>query len=288
MHWRILAPLVAALSCCAQDNPSSVSLSNGITVAIAHSSTVLKVSMEPASGNSFYRIFRDENNLAVFAYELQVDRTPDGQVRVLAKPAGSEFAAKFPNADGGKPTPTLSQTLESPALGDGGEFTVPIPTQPGLDENLTDTIQVQISAPAAAVSGTALQNGQLRFRSLRVYINNKLASPPGPGATVQGRYVMFYLPGRGAYFFSAAPVNDARFAQIGAVDGPSLQFMLSNENFLCKSDAPILANAATGQIWAYHDPNYKPTGNWTNTEPNDGSQIEFFAAGSNSLSWWLR
>src|ERR1700694_1471113 len=93
---------------------STISLSNGVQLRIATTPTSLKVQLEPASGNSFYHIFRDDTHLAVFAYELTVDRTPDGeQFRIAAKPAGLEFADRFPNADGGKPTPTLQEALES-------------------------------------------------------------------------------------------------------------------------------------------------------------------------------
>lgn len=279
--------LLVALSCFAQDSSTTVSLSNGVAVTITHPDTALKISMEPASGNSFYRIFRDENNLAVFAYELEVERTPDGLVRIIAKPATTDFAARFPYADGGKPTPTFSETLESQPLSDGGEFTIPVPTAPELNEDLMDTVQIEIKARGAP-SETAAENWQLRFSSLKVYVNGKLASPRGAGATVQGRYVMFYLPGRGAYFFSSEPVENGRFAHIAAVDGANLQFMLDNDMFSCKSDEPILMRSSSGQLWAYHDPNYKPSGNWTSNDPRNSSQEEFFTAASNSLNWWLR
>ena len=267
---------------------SSVSLSNGVQLRIATTSTSLKAQLEPASGNSFYHIFRDENDLAVFAYELAVDRTPDGeQFRITAVPAGSEFAARFPNADGGKPTPTVSEALESPLLASGGQFTVDIPTNPGLSENVTDTIQIQINQRGAPVSDADTQAARLRFAGLKVYINGKLVSPSGAGAVVLGRYTMFYLPGRGAFFFSTEPMGRRAFVQIGSVDRTNLQFTLENENYACKSDAQILVHSAQGELWVYHDPNYKPAGNWTKSFPTNGSQDEFFAAASDSLDWWL-
>jgi len=267
---------------------SGVSLSNGVQLRIATTSTSLKAQLEPASGNSFYHIFRDENDLAVFAYELAVDRTPDGeQFRITAKPAGSEFAARFPNADGGKPTPTLSTTLESPLLASGGQFTVDIPTNPGLGENVTDSIQVQVNQRGAPVSDAEAEAAQLRFAGLKIYINGKLASPSGPGATVQGRYTMFYLPGLGAYFFSTEPMDRRGFVQIGSVDRTTLQFTLENENYACKSDKQILVHSAQGELWVYHDPNYKTAGNWTNSAGASRSRDQFFAAASDSLDWWL-
>src|SRR5579863_878424 len=115
---------------------STVSLSNGVQLEISaqpapDAASGLRTEIQPATGNSFYRIYWDENNLAVFAYELQVERTPDGeQFRVTARPVGDAFAARFPNADTGKPTPTLPDASESPLLKSGERFTVDIPTNP--------------------------------------------------------------------------------------------------------------------------------------------------------------
>ena len=76
-----------------------VSLNNGVQIGVSASVsqgklTGLTPELHPASGNSFYRVYRDENGLAAFAYELMVERTSDGtQFRITAKSAGAEFAA---------------------------------------------------------------------------------------------------------------------------------------------------------------------------------------------------
>jgi len=139
---------------------SVVSLSNGVQlrVGIRGTGTSLKTRMEPASGNSFYRIFKDENNLDVFAYEIVVERTADGErFHIIAKPAGEEFSSRFPNSDGGKPVPTLSAPIDSEFLTSGRRFDVVIPTDPATREDLTDSIQVTINrrGPPAADSGVS-------------------------------------------------------------------------------------------------------------------------------------
>ena len=269
-----------------------VALSNGIQVSIATRSdngtpVALKTSLEAASGDSFYRIFRDENNLAVFAYELEVARTSDGQkFKVTAKPATEAFAARFPNADGGKPTPTLSSTLQSPILSSGDGFPIPIAADPGLGQKLTDTVQVLMSEPGATNGGTAAASAKIRFADLKVFIGAKQASPSGAGADVAGRYAMFFLPGHGGYFFSTEAVDQRAFVQVGVVDGKHLTFTIDNNNYDCLASAPILTHADRGQLWVYHDPNYKPAGNWTKADPS-GSREEYFTAASDSLQWWL-
>ncbi len=88
---RFMLVLLACAACTYAQVSAKVSLSNGVQLTIATSSdnstpVTLRTSLEPASGDSFYRIFRDENGLAVFAYELEVVRTADGQnFRITAR-----------------------------------------------------------------------------------------------------------------------------------------------------------------------------------------------------------
>lgn len=267
---------------------SNVSLSNGVQLTITCNSnpSALKIDLEPASGNSFYRIFHDDNNLAIFAYQLQVERTPDGDhFRITAKPAGDDFAAKFPNADGGKPTPTLPEPRVSPLLASGDKFTIDIAVIPGVG-NLSDTVQVRLNARGGSSEQSSQAAAPLRFVGLKVQINGQMVSASGPGATVAGRYVMFYVPGHGAYFLSSEPAESPAFVKIGVVDHAHLRFTLDNETYDSDSDAPILRNSDRGEIWVFRDPNYKPSGNWTSSDPSS-QRDEFFAAASDSLKWWL-
>src|ERR1700726_4743347 len=162
MRTAIALTIVLGAQCNAQVS-STVSLSNGVQLTIACNSnpSALNIDLVPASGNSFYRIFRDENNLAIFAYELQVERTPDGDhFRITAKSAGDDFAARFPNADGGKPTPTLAEPRQSPLLASGDKFTIDIALIPGSG-NLSDTVQIRLNARGAS-SEQASQGAPLR------------------------------------------------------------------------------------------------------------------------------
>ena len=282
--------LLTFAACFAQDS-SRVSLSNGVQLTITTRSdnaspVALKTSLEPATGNSFYRIYRDENNLAVFAYEMEVARTSDGEnFRVTAKAATEAFAVKFPNADGGKPTPTLSAPLVSPLLHSGEQFSIPIPSNPGLGQNLTDTVQLSLGQ-RGALNASAQTSAQIRLAGLKVYIQGKSASPTGAGADVAGRYAMFYIPGHGGYFFSNEPVDEKPFVQGAVVDGRHLTFTIDNETYDCTATAPILIHADRGQLWVYHDPNYKPAGNWTKSDLAN-SKDEFFTAAADSVQWWV-
>jgi hypothetical protein len=289
---RITLLLLAAAASCSGQVSARVSLSNGIQLTVATRSenatpVKLKTSLEPASGDSFYRIFRDENDLAVFAYELEVARTPDGlNFRVTAKSATEDFAARFPNADGGKPTPTLSSPLQSPLLSSGEGFTIPIPTDPGLGQTLTDRVQIRLGQRGGGNDGAA-GSANIRFSGLKVSIHGQPSSPSSAGADVAGRYAMFYIPGRGGYFFSTEAVDQPPFIDVANVDGKHLTFTVDNENYDCTASAPILVQADRGQLWVRHDPDYKPAGNWTKSDPSN-SRDEFFTAAADSVQWWLQ
>ena len=268
---------------------SVVSLSNGVRLRISADRSALATELAPASGNSFYRIFRDENGLVVFAYEIAVERTPDGnQFRITAKPAGDKFAARFPNADAGKPVPTLSAARESPLLESGDRFPIELPADPAKGGSLTDTVEMRLNRGGAEGGDNTPSAAGLRFAGIRVSINHVLASPARSGVIVSGRYAMFYIPGRGGYFFATAPVDGRPFVEAGWIDRTHMQFTLENDTYDCDAQAPILAQAERGQIWVYHDPHYKPAGNWTrNLAEGQASTDEFFTAASDSLKWWL-
>jgi hypothetical protein len=286
---RVSVLFLAATALYAQVS-ARVSLSNGVQVSVStlsdNGTPKLTISLEPASGDSFYRIFRDDNNLAAFVYELQVARTPDGEsFRVTAKPATEDFASRFPDADGGKPAPTLATVLQSPLLSSGEAFGIPIPTAPELGQTLTDVVQVVMGQRGGGADGAA-GSARIRFSGLKVSIHGQPA-PTGAGADVAGRFAMFYIPGRGGYFFSTEPVDQRPFLDVGLVDGKHLAFVIDNEMYDCIANAPILGRQDNGQLWVYHDPNYKPAGNWTKSDPAS-SRDEFFTAAADSLQWWVQ
>jgi hypothetical protein len=96
---------------------------------------------------------------------------------------------------------------------------------------------------------------------------------------------MFYIPKRGGYFFSTKQVTSRPFVQVGEVDRNKLKFTMDQEDYECTSAANILSQSERGQIWVYHDPQYKPGVDWTKRNPK--SSAEFFAAASDSLNRWL-
>ncbi len=259
------AIIVLGAAICPAQSSSTVSLSNGVQLSITANlgqptgEQTIKIQLVSASGDSIYRIFRDQNDLAVFAYELAVERSADGTEFLLtAKPVQTEFAARFPGADGGKPVPTFSSEQKLPAMRSGTKSEIGLFELQGMGLRVVDSVQVRIAQGASATLESSSQ-ARLRFSRLAVSINRTPVPGTGGRASVSGRYLMFYIPGRGGYFFSTdSPPGEHTFVKAGTVDGTKLQFTLDNEIYDCAADAPILPDVGTGEVWIYRDPSYKP------------------------------
>ena len=279
-------------ACLAQES-STVSLNNGVQVRIAASlgkptgEEQLTIELARASGDSFYRIFRDQNNLAVFAYELVVNLSADGsQVRFTAKPAEDTFAARFPGADAGKPVPSLSTDQDLGPLSSGQSAEIGLFEIPGMGLSVKDDVQVRLNQEAPATP----TDGQFRLAGVKVSINGMQVAGPGAPGSVSGRYAMFYIPGRGGYFFSTDAPAGRAFVKAGSIDQEHMTFTLDNDQYDCTATAPFV-DSPGGEVWVYHDPGYQPEGNWTQDfrsgQPEGDASGEFFTAASDSLNWWL-
>ncbi len=278
---KYVAGLLLALGAHAQLS-STVSLNNGVRLEVStdlgHPTGEEKITVEMvrASGDSFYRILRDQNHLAVFAYELEVTLLPDGSaLRATAKPAMQEFAARFPDADAGKPVPSLSSTQEIGPLASGQSASVPLFEIPGMGLNVVEHVRVRFGASEGS--------GALRLAGVRVFANGTPIAGPAPGS-VAGRYAAMYIPGRGGFFFSTEPVPGRAFVKAGTSEGTRMRFTVDNVEYEVRASVAI--QGVGGEVWVLHDAGYKPAGNWT-TDPQRAERDQFFVAASDSLGWWL-
>jgi hypothetical protein len=285
--------MVAGAGFCMAQLTSTVTLSNGVEVRVTANlgqptgAETLTVEMARASGNSFYRIFRDQNNLDVFAYELSIGQSSDGkELQFVAKPVETEFAARYPNADAGKPVPTLSSDHDFRPLPSGSDDAIGLFEIPGMGLQVSDSVAVTLH-PEGERAGSG---GPLRLAGLKVSINGTPAAGPAR-ASVSGRYAMFYLPGKGGFFFATEAPTGRNFTKAGSIDRSRMQFNVDNDSYEGLATDSILANAESGELWVFHDPGYVPSGNWTQQirpeEPSGPPKEEFFTAASDSLSWWL-
>jgi len=274
---------LAALGIAAPDE--KITLSNGVQVTISTSlgnptgTTTITPSMVRASGDSFYRIFRDQNQLAVFAYELSFDRSGTGKFVVGTRRAMAEFASRFPNANGGKPVPSFSSD-QNFTIDSGQSATIPVFSLEGQGLDVIDTVQFDFDTSR---QGSSSATEAIQFSNLRVSVDGASKTPPN--RTVAGRFAMFYIPQKGAFFFSTGPAPG--FVKSGSIQGSKMQFTVDNQLYECTSALPI---SQSPELWVLHNASYSPAGDWTREDPaqRGNAANEFFTAASDSLDWWLQ
>lgn len=271
--------LCAALLCrlAAAQAVSTVAISNGVQLKIAAQfgqptgQQTLRVEMSRASGDSFYRIFRDQNGLAVFAYELAVSLSSAGDaVALAAKPVETAFAERFPDADGGKPVPTLSSVEALEPIGSGSRAEIGLFELQGMGLRVVDSAEV-VLGPSPQAGETASPN-RLHLADVKLKIDDMPIEQTGPEGAVTGQYGMIYVPGIGAFLLSSGPVSAEGFVKTGSIDGSRLQFVWNNETYEADSVAPILDVEGSGELWVRFDPSYRPAGNWTKTRSPEDSE----------------
>jgi hypothetical protein len=155
---------------------------------------------------------------------------------------------------------------------------------PGAGVDVVDSVELTLDNQESTSS-----DGAVRFDRLKVYVNKNLAAPAANGS-VSGRYAMFYIPGQGGFFFSSGPVPGKPFIMAGGFDRARMLFTIDNVTYDGVAVSPFLPQNNQGEAWVYHDPNYKPEGNWTKPL-NDPAELsrppQFFTAASNTLAFWI-
>ena len=154
-------------------------------------------------------------------------------------------------------SPTIPADRTLPPVRAGERTSVELFDLPPIGR-VIDRIEIGASA-----SGGPNSSDRLRLSTMRVYVNGSQIAASGAMKAVTGRYAMFYIPGRGGCFLSTDPPAGRAFAHTGSIDGAKMRFIVDNETYDCVASAPILLEADQGELWVYHDPNYKPGGNLT-------------------------
>lgn len=97
---------------------------------------------------------------------------------------------------------------------------------------------------------------------------------------------MFYIPGRGGYFFSTEPVDQKPFVQIGVVDENTSTLRWIT---MCTTARPtrLFWRAPSARNCGYTTTLTTNAGNWT-TSDGGSSRDEFFTAAADSAQWWLK
>ena len=251
---------------------ANVWMNNGIHVKVSLSGTGSSdygFGVRTSEKNTVYREFMDGKGKVVFGYEIEVNRMADkDRVQVLLKPLGAEYS----RVTGNKNVSTFPSARELPVMWLGDKATIDVLENPSNGQKITDTIEVD--AEAMGTAPDAGNKSGIGFFNTRVLIDGKPAGSAANSGVRGDEIVMFYIPGRGAYFVSRRPVSGYDFMKIGVVDGKRLSFVLNNEKFEVVSDSEI---SESSEVWVLHD-GRKPTGRWLQR-----SDDKFFHAAADNM-----
>jgi hypothetical protein len=127
-------------------------------------------------------------------------------------------------------------------------------SNPATGQRISDDIMLVDITPAGAAP-----DGNLHVWNADLWLNGtKLTSESMPGGAINPRLAI-YFQGIGGFFFSLLqPTEYPQFQKIGVVDGKVLKFVWGNKTFELRSTVPILSNGASGEVWVFHDSQFRP------------------------------
>lgn len=275
MKWPIVFLSLAAFAAepLQEMGTASMSLANGLRCTVTARTTREKTGVTSfgvrgsGTGEFFFREFEGKQGV-VFAYEFHATRldTSDG-IRVVLRPVGERYT----QLTGRRDVPTLAAERELPLLRLGDKALVDILENPTTGARIVDVIQVDTRPTVPGVNPDA---PGIHFSRTVVTINGTEAAR-STGGIWNDAITMFWIPGRGSYFFSRTPVKGYNFRQIGVVDGQRLTCSWDNDHIEVVSAVPI---SEVGQLWVYFDPR-KPASRWAGK-----NEKGFFQAGASTMS----
>ena len=105
----------------------------------------------------------------------------------------------------------------------------------------------------------SLDDVHLFMKDQQLLINGELVAggPNAPGSC-EGKFIFFYLPGRGRFVFSIKPQEGLAFQKIGSIQTNRISFSVGGDSYEWVSGAPILPTGGHWNLWVLHEPNYQP------------------------------
>lgn len=223
-------------------------------------------SLIPVQEGSFYRVFFDRSQKLVFAYELQVAGLEDGQgYRIHVKPVDDSFRRRYREAlwlrgwSDDQPLPTFAKSFDPRPVRIGDQLSIRLLHDTATDRTVSDILRLASPKQSSNTLPPAT-SGELRLSNLKVSVDGEpLGQQPSGGVT--GPYVMFYLPGHGAFFFSRTlPEGYPQFQGVGRADGAAITFSWQGRRYECVSDGPVTSDPGPMDLWVFVEPSFRRPG----------------------------
>lgn len=237
------------------------------------------------AGGVFHRLLVDLSGAVFFGYDMQLRHDAgDGAFTLRIVPLSGELARTVAETSRA-PIATFNKSWEVRHVRAGDRTQVDVLIDPKTGEKITDVIEIDARpadmAPAVQDTATTARaidrlvvtfpTGQprpslpvtdatlttIKWVRFRVTLDGKrLAEFPGGNAA--GRFLWVYLPGHGAWVFSADEPRGHSFRRVAVVQGNRVRVDLEGEVLEVESEAPVLPSGGNSLLWVLRDPSYRP------------------------------
>jgi len=267
-----------------RENPNfSARLSNGVSV-LFKTTTEPKSSFRSISGTirvnsmSINRVLVDRVERVFFGYDLELEPLNETkQYKVSIKPLDRGFAdgvaqsgtmREITGQSGASSTgASLLRFPQPQVVADGDTLVLDLLINRKTGVKLVDEITIssgdvlERSTPTdiRPASDFSLEDVRLSMKNQQLLINGELVAggPDAPGSC-EGKFIFFYLPGRGRFVFSIKPQEGFAFRKIGVIHHNRISFSVGGDSYEWVSTAPILPTGGNWNLWVLHEPNYQP------------------------------
>lgn len=216
------------------------------------------------NGNLVRRFLADRGEELRFGYEIEVTRlNTSGSFQLLLKPLSPEVQQELAQKKGLEgELPTLSATSRV-LLRYGDTTKIELMRNAETGEHVYDVIDLlretrDEGAARGSLDGTSNTTRGFNFAELKIFVNGAPVEDNRALGGVSGKYVLVYLPGRGAFVFAREKPARYPFRSAGHIDRNRMIIRWEGDLIEFLSRDPIIESGSREDVWVYHDLSFKP------------------------------
>jgi hypothetical protein len=128
-------------------------------------------------------------------------------------------------------------------------------------ETVRNTISPTVrTAPPSGTRDFNPEAFRLRLSNVDLFINGEAVeeSRSGRGASISGKLLYVYVPGKGRFIFSLSPQPGYGFRKTATIEDNKISFVSGGDTYKLISNSSVLGVGGRWNLWVLHDPDYKP------------------------------
>lgn len=215
-----------------------------------------------------HRVLTDSEHRVIFGYDLWVNPNPVTRTFSLAVlPADEVFRRTFLKDSALKPTDpfaTFPNSTKPQTLDDGDAVELELLVNEKAGVKIVDVVRVTFDSSRLFEKSLVppkdftLDAVALSIKSYELFVDGTLTGKGKSTVGCTGALLWFYLPERGRFIFSLVPREGYAFLKAGILEGNRIEFVANGRHYEWVSNAPILPNGGTWNLWVLQDKSYTP------------------------------